>query len=637
MFDFVRTHSRLMLGLLVLLVIPSFVFFGIQGYDRFEDGAREVVASVDGIDITRAEWDDAHRQQIDRVRAQYPEVDAGLLDTPAMRYRTLEALVRNRVLQAAVFRDHLVVGDQRLARIFRTDPQYASLRQPDGSVNPQMLAAQGMSSAGFAARLKDDLAMRQVTQPVSSSTLMPQSEVDAGLNALLQRREAQWQRFDAAKYLPDMKPSSVDIEAYYNSHQDDFRAPEEATINYVVLDLPALAEQSKASDDDLKQYYEQNIARYTKAEERRARHILIKADDTMSPADQEKAKAKAEALLKQVRAKPASFAELAKQNSDDPASAAQGGDLDFFGRDVMAAPFDKAVFSMKKGEISDLVKTEYGYHIIQVTDIHPGSKKSFDEVKPEIAKEVGTQLAQSKYAEAAEKFNNISYEQPDSLKPVADELGLKIQTATVTRQPQAQSGPLASAKLLEAVFADDALNAKHNTPAIETGPNQLVSAHVVEHRDARVRSLDEVREQVTTQVRAEQAASAARRDGEALLARLRNGDDVALPSKGAVSRTDPQGLAKPVIDAVMAADDRQLPALMGVDEGRSGYTVARVVKVEPRDAKAPVEAQAKEYLQRATADAETLAFYDALKARFEARIDVPRPEGDDALARMLLQ
>jgi peptidyl-prolyl cis-trans isomerase D len=631
MFDFVRTHTRLFQGILVLLIFPSFVFFGVQGYSRFTSEANAKVAQVDGRDITRAEWDAAHQRNVERMRQQMPGVDVKLLDTPAMRRETLDGLVRERVLLAAVDHGHLGVSDERLQRLFVTDPQFAPLRNPDGSVNRDLLIAQGMSSEMFAQRLRQDLAMRQVLQGIGATALAPKAVADPSLDALLQRRQVQLQRFDPATYRAKVNPTEAELEAYYKAHETAFRTAEQARIEYLVLDAQALRKGVVVPEDDLRRYYAENVARYTAAEERRASHILIKADKDMPAAERQKAKAKAEALLEQVRKAPAQFAELARKNSDDPGSAERGGDLDYFGRGAMVRPFDDAVFAMKPGEIGNLVESDFGYHIIQLTGQRGGEKKSFELVRAEIEDEVRKQLAQKRFAELAEQFTNTVYEQSDSLQPAADKLGLEKQTATVRRTPAPDaSGALASAKLLEAVFGNDAVRNKRNTDAIEVGPNQLASARIVEYLPARTLPLAEVKDQVRERVVAVQAAALARKEGQALLEQLHKGSDIGLPDSAIIGRAMAQSQPRQVIEAVLGADASKLPVPVGVDLGDQGYLVARITQVLPRDPAIGNEQSLQGQYAQALANAEAQAYYEALKSRYKSEIKASTTAADGA-------
>ena len=619
MFEFVRTHTRLLQLLLLVLILPSFVVFGIQGYSRFQEGSAQDVARVAGRAISQGEWDAAHQRQVERVRQQMPNVDARLFDSPEARAETLEQLVRERVLLEAVRTLHVVTPDARLQRVFVSDPQFAPMRNADGSVNKELLAAQGMTSDLFAARLRQDLSVQQVVRGVSESALATTSTVTSAVQSLLQRREIRYARFDAKDYLARVEPTPADVEAYYKSHEAEFRTPEQAVIEYAVLDLDVVMKRIAVTDEDLRKYYAENASRFTSAEERQARHVLVKADKDAPPDVRQKAKAKAESLLAELRKSPASFAEVARKNSDDEGSASQGGDLGFFGRGAMVKPFEDAVFALKAGEISPVIETDFGYHVIKVEALRGGSRKPFEEVRASIEADVRRGLATKGWAEAAEQFTNTVYEQSDSLQPVIDRLKLEKLTATVQRSPAPDAkGALASPKLLEAVFGTDAIKSKRNTDAVETGPNQLASARIVEHRPQRTLPLEEVKDRVLARVKAQQAAAMARTEGEKRLAQLRSASPGELPTQATVSRNKPEGLEPQALEAVLRADSAKLPAPVGVEIPGRGYFVARVDKVLAPDVPAPQEKAIGAQLAAMLAQAETDAYYKSLKARFNA-------------------
>ena len=620
MFEFVRTHTRLLQFLLLILILPSFVVFGIQGYSKFTEGGNATVASVDGVAIKQAEWDVSHRDQIERVRQRAPNVDVKLLDSPSFRAESLDTLLHQRVLATAMDKLHLVVSDERLQRLFVSDPQFAQLRNADGSVNKDLLAAQGMSSEMFAARLRQDMALQQVQGGITGSVLSPATDVAQALDALLQRREIRAARFEAKDFAARVAPSDADVAAFYKAHESDFRAPEQANIDYVVLDLATIKKGIPAPEDELRKYYTENISRYTAAEERRVRHILINAPKDAAPDVKQKAKARAEALLAEVRKSPATFAEVAKKNSEDPGSAANGGDLDFFGRGAMVKPFEDTAFAMKPGETSNVIETDFGYHILHLDAVRGGDKKPFEAVRASIEDELRQQLAVKRWAEAAEQFTNSVYEQPDSLQPVVDKLKLDKRTAQVQRLPApGATGPLASAKLLEAIFGNDAIKNKRNTEAVEVGPNQLASARISQYQAARTLPLTEVRDAVRQRLVASQAEAMARKEGEARLAQLK-----ADPANGplgeviTVSRSAPQGLPRAALEVVLGADATKLPTVIGVILPGQGYFVARIDKLLPRELKPEEDKALQAQYGQAWARAEAEAYYQGLSSRYKA-------------------
>lgn len=634
MFEFVRTHNRLLFFVLVLLIFPSFVFFGVQGYSRFDDENTVAVARVDGHKITRAEWDAEHRRQIEQARARMPGLDAKFFDAPEVRRETLEQLVRERVLFAAAMRGHLSVSDERLMRELQNIPQLAALKRPDGSFDVAaykvMVESQGRTAESFEASLRQDISLRQVTAAVSETGVPVAAAGRAALDALLQQRDVQVLRFDSKDQAAGLAPTDAELAAYHKAHENEFRTIEQARIEYVLLDAKALEQGVAAPEGELRKFYEENISRYTTAEERQASHILVAAPKD-APADQRaKAKAKAEQVLEQARKSPAAFADLAKKNSDDTLSAPQGGDLGFNGRGAFAAKAQEdAIFAMKAGEISNLVESEFGYHVIKLDAVRGGQKKPFEAVRGEIEAELKKQLAVKEFAAAAEQFSNTVNAQSDSLAPAADKLKLKVQTATVQRTPApGATGALASAKLLEAVFSADTLKNKLNTEAIEVGTSQLAAARVVEHLPARVQPLAEVQAQVRERVIAEQAAAKARKAGQARLAELQKADNTAgLPPMATVSRSNPQGQPREVVDAVLRADAGKLPQWVGVDLGNAGYALARVAAVKPPAAEAPEMAQLLPRVSQAWAAAEAQAYYKALERRFKASVDTAAVAG----------
>jgi len=628
MFDFFRKHMRAMQFVLVLLILPSFVFFGIQGYSRMGEGGNATVAKVAGQSVTQAELDAAHRDQIERFRRQMPAVDAKLLDTPEMKRRTLDDLVRDRVTLAAADQLHLATTDERLRHIFATDPQFAFLRNPDGTVNKDALAQQGMSSEMFAQRLGQDIAKRQVLFGVAGTVLAPASTSGAAMDALLQQREIQVLQFNAKDYAAKINPSDAEIEAYYKNpaHAAQFMAPEQASIEYVMLDLEALKKGVAVSDDELRKYYDENALRYTSPEERRASHILIKADKDAPAADRAKAKARAEALRAELKANPAAFAELAKKNSDDPGSAQRGGDLDFFARGAMVKPFEDAAFSLEPGSLSGVVESDFGYHIIQVTAKRGGDKKSYESVRAEIEDEAKKQQAQKKFSEAAVEFTNMVYEQADSLKPAADKFKLELKTAKdVQRTPApGATGPLASAKFLAAAFGKDAVQNKRNTEAVETGPNQLVSGRVVQYAPARTQTFAEVSAKVRELVVARLAAALAKSEGEARVAALKKAPDSPMGQPNiTVSRAQNKDTPRVIVDAVLKAPADKLPDFIGVDLKDEGYAAVKLVKIAGRDAALADERRGQQQYAQAWGDAEAQAYYAALKSRFKVELTAP--------------
>jgi peptidyl-prolyl cis-trans isomerase D len=632
MFDFVRKHTKIMMFVMFLLIIPSFVLFGIDRYSRMSEKG-VAVARVGGQDIGQAEWDSAHKAETDRIRASMPSVDPKLLDSPEARFAVLERLVRERVMMEAADKLKLVTSDARLARELQQDATIASLRRPDGSMDMeryrQLVASQGLTPEGYEARVRRDIALSQVDAGVTGSGFAVPALADVALNAFFETREIQLARFTAADFAVKISPSDADLETFYKGNPALFQAVEAANIEYVVLDLDAVKKNITINEADLKAYYEQNVARLSGTEERRASHILITAAKDAPAADREKARARAQELLLAVRQAPGSFAEVAKNNSQDPGSAKAGGDLNFFARGAMVKPFEDAAFALKKGEISEVIASDFGFHIIQLTDIKSPKQRSFEELRASIESDLKTQQASAKFAESAEAFTNGVYEQSDSLKPVAERLKLEVKTATgVARKPDtATTGVLANAKFLNAIFNPDAIEKKRNTEAVETGPSQLAAGRVTQYTPAQTRPFAEVRDVVLAKVIAIRAAELAKKEGqEKLVAWKAAPASAAMPAAVVVSRVQPQNVPSVVLDVAMRTDTSSLPQFAGVDLGAQGYAIVKInaVVARPVQAEAAAKQDRAQYSQWWT-QAESLAYYNVLKERFKGQIKVTRP------------
>ena len=643
MFDFFRRHTRVLQFVLVLLVFPSFVFFGIQGYSRFSGGDQQTVAKVAGTGITQAELDNVMRDRVERARRQMPSLDPKLFDTPEMRRLALDSIVRDRVLSAAADKLHLVTTDERLDSLFKSDPQFAQLRRPDGSVNADALAAVGMSSETFAERLREDISRRQVLQSVSESSIAPSASASAALDAMYQQREVQVQRFEAKDAAAKVAPTDAQIDAFYKdpAHAAQFLAPEQASIDYVSLDLDSLKKGVEVTDADLHKYYTENLKRYTVPEERHVRQILVAAAKDAPKAERDKAKAKAVALTAEARKDPKTFAALAEKNSDDDSTAKKGGDMEFFARGSMLdlKPFEDAAFQLKPGEIAGPIETDFGFHVIQLVETRGGEAKSFEAVKPEMEAEIRNQIAQKKFADAAVDFGDVVYEQSDSLKPAADRWKLEIKHAEhVVPAPAAgASGPLGSAKFLEAIFATDATKNKHNTKAIDIGGNQLAAGRVVQYTPAHVQPLADVKDAVRAQLVATQSAALAKKLGSERLAAARATPTTTLSDNTLiVSRAQTRDLPRPVLDAILKAPVSTLPTFVGVDLGDQGYVVVKITKLWGRDPSVADPAKAKEQYARIWGDAESQAYYAALKSRYKVSVSdnlTPAADGASAAVR----
>jgi len=621
MFDSIRKHQRILQFLLLILIFPAFVFFGVSGYDRFLSDA-DSVATVGGAKITRQEFDQAMRVQLEQMRRVLgDQVDAKLLDTPSARAEVLEGLISQRLLLNAAFEQKVTISDAQLRQTILAIP---GLKAPDGGFDKDryraLLSAQGMTEPVFEAQLRRDLAIQALPEAVSQSVIVPRSVLEQVIRLQEQVRDVRELAFKPADFAAQVKPTDEELRKHYDANAAAYETPESAKVEYLVLSAKSIAEQITLSADDVRTYYEQNKARFTTAEERRASHILIAVDAGAGADARKVAREKAEKLLKQVR-DGADFAALAKANSSDSGSAAQGGDLGYFARGAMVKSFADAAFALKDGEISDVVETEFGYHIIKLTGIKPGAVRSFDEVRKEIESDLRQQQAGAKFAETADAFSNMVYEQADSLKPAADRFGLTIQTAeSLTRAgtDQPKDSPLANPKLLAAVFSPESIRTKRNSEAIEVGGNTLVSARVVEYRPAKRKPFESVQAEVRANVVDAEARKLAIAAGAKRLEELRaGGAATGFTEARGISRAAATTVPAQALDAVFKLTADKLPAYVGLDLGARGYSIYALVKVTDPSAEVIAQRRAayEQQVAQAVGQQQVTDLIESLKAR----------------------
>lgn len=588
MFDAVRNSKRIVQIVLALIILP-FALWGVDSYVR-EGGSANEVASVGKTPITLDEFQRSLSEQQDRLRPQVGN-NVALLESPEFRGGVLQELINQRLLLLHANEAQMGISNEALSGFIATLPAL----QEDGKFSrqryEQLVAAQNMSVEQFESLLRRDLLTQQVTLPIGNAALAAKLPADRWLMAQLEEREIAEAILRVEQFAADSKPDAAAIQRYYDENRARFEQPEQLRVEYLVLSQARLIEAANIGEAEIKAAYEANAARYRKPEQRRASHILIRADKNAPAAEIKAAEEKAAQILAQVMAAPADFAKLAKQHSQDPGSAANGGDLGFFGRGMMVKPFEEATYALQENQVSAVVRSDFGFHIIKLTGIRAEQAQKLDEVRAEIQAELKRQAGTKQYAEAAEGFSNLVYEQSDSLKPAADKYGLTVQRSDWMAKGGQLPAPFDNAKLSQAVFAEDAVRHKRNTEAVETAPNTLVSARVVEHKPAEVIALEKVSDVIAQVLAREAALVKAEAVGQAELDKLRRGEKSALSwgTPRRVSRLHAPNLSREAGLAVFAASAQKLPAYAGMKTPQ-GYALYRIDKVSDFDPAAAGEA-----------------------------------------------
>jgi peptidyl-prolyl cis-trans isomerase D len=613
MFDFVSKHKRILQIVLGLTIVP-FAFFGLESYTRSLSGAQDV-ASVDGSAISQREFADEVRRQQDRLREVLGRnADLTPLDTPEMRLAILESLISQRLVLAEVAKSHLAVSKDDVVASILASPEFQEGGKFSSERYIAYLRSRGMSDEGNVARLRLEVPAGRLAGAISASAFQPRAVAERLIALQNEKREVAESFIAAEQFRGHVKLDDAKVKAYFDANLAEFRLPERVRAEYLVLSAEELGKSEVATDAELKEAYEKQASLLSVAEQRRASHILVQT------------KEEAEKLVAELRKAPQRFADLAKKHSQDPGSAENGGDLGMNARGALAAKsLEDAIFSLQPGEISIPVQSDFGFHVVRLTAVQAGKAASFDDLKKDLAVEIAKQKGAKKFAEIADAFNNLVYEQSDSLKPAAERYKLKLaESGWLGRAPSPAEGVLSHPKLRAALFSSDAIQQHRNTDAVEVAPGVLVAARVAEHQPESQRPLQEVRMEVERKLSLREAAALAHKEGAEKLALLGKGGDTGLKwgAPKAPSRRDTQGLSAPALRKIMMADVSSLPAYAGLEAGDSGYAIYRVTKVIPGEFKAGAQSNEELAMVDRQSGAEQLEAYIAsLRARAKVEIN----------------
>jgi peptidyl-prolyl cis-trans isomerase D len=616
---------------IVGLIAVTFALWGIDYYLR--DSADFYAAKVNDQEIQEPELQWAMQQQRLRMRqllgANY---DPSAIDETELRKGVLDNLVRERVLISAAQEAGFAIGDQLLAARIQAIPDL----QENGSFSmtryENVLRQQGMTPVGFEAKLRSEMLVNQLISGLAATSAVGDDELERLYAMQAQRRDVDFLVVSAAEIAENLTLSAEEVQAYFEQHRESFREPEKVRLEYLSLKRDDLAEEIAVDEAEVLSYYERNQPRFGTTERRRASHILIELDADADEAAVEEARAKAEQALKRVR-DGEEFAVVAAELSDDPGSKEQGGDLGFFGKGMMVPEFEDAVFALEEGEVSDLVRTPFGFHIIRLTAIEAGEVKPLEAVRDEILAELREGQLEDLFYDRSEILANASYENPDTLVVAAEALGLEVET---TDWLNAGEGPGIGrfAAVRAAAFSEDVLDGGNNSEPLEVEPGHLIVVRVLEHEEARLRALGEVEEEVRAALRRERSRDMARQRGEALMERWRAGATAeALAEEAKAVRHEAPGMIDRTaadLPAGVLTEAFRLPrpeeegaALGGTELANGDYAIVRVRSVEPGDPAKLTDAerrQARENLARLYGASEVDAMVRMLRDRAEVEI-----------------
>jgi len=558
-----------------IILILICVLFGLWGIQNYLGGGKEIpVATVGDRDF--------YQNEVTQAYQQFAQNLAGMkFDEENIKQQALDKLIRDEVLLQYVQDQHLVVADETAKAFIQTLEYFHKDGKFDKGQYQALLNSQGMSSGEFVNRIKKALVMDQLQRAVVDSAFVTQAEITNFFRIQNQKRDVEYLTIPVNRLT--LTPSDQEIADYYQQHQQQFHTEEQVSIDYVELSLDKLASDIKVNDEQLRSYYEEQKGQYTTPERRKISHILFAF--TKDTADDNQALDRAQKARQSLHNKD--FAALAAEVSDDKLTASKGGDLGLFNIGVMEKAFEDAASSLKLGEVSQPVKSAFGYHLIKVTELVPGEVKPFDAVKAELTKAYQKSQAESAFTVQGERLATISFENPDSLQAVAEALKLEIQkTPLFTRA----SGKAIAAedKVRQVAFSDEVLKGSNSEP-VEISSDKVVVLRINQHLAAQAKPLEAVKMEIIGALQIEQARRAVTDNVAKAKAELQNGKSLAdiatgqhwtLKKVSGVSRMSAE-LTPAIKQAVFsAAKPKSLPTLVVVDEADGAKTLVNVTKVE---------------------------------------------------------
>ena len=567
--------------ILALILIP-FALFGIDSYLN-QAGNNLSIAKVNGYKIALPEYNRAIENVRNRMMTEGKKVDPAMFDSFEFKESVVDGLISKQLVNNDIKKSKFKITDQQLSQYIIGMPEF----QKDGKFSQELydkvLQSNQLTPKKFEESIRNDLLIQQVRDGLQKLTFIPPNNLAETLKATSQQREISVAEFKTKEYMAKANIAEKEMQAFYDQNKSKFLAPEQVKAEFVVFSLASILPTINVTEDEIKTFYKTNSDKYQNQQQREASHILIAASKNAAPAEKAKAKAKAEDLLSQIRKNPKQFEELATKYSQDPESAKKGGELGAFGRGMMVKPFDDAVFSMKVNEISNIVESDFGYHIIKLTKII-GEGGSFDSMKPQIKAELIYQKGQEKFAALAEEFSNKVYEQSSSLDAVSKKFNLPIQkTDWISRNDSDKF--FKNETLMNALYSKESIKDHRNTEAIEVTPNNLISARVVDYKAQSTKPFTDVKKNIEDYLKFEAAKKTVASEGEAALKTISDTSrKIDWQPAVLVDRKNAKGLSEAVINHAYKMPTDKLPSYSGFVDGNNGYVIVKVNKVSfPND------------------------------------------------------
>ena len=615
MLDKIRnnTQSKFAKIVLVIIIIP-FALFGIDSY-LSSIGDDVYAAKVNGESITIQSYQNALNRVKDQFLNQNTPPDPAIFETAEFRKSVLDGMIASKLVAQEAVRANFVISDIQLSQYILGMPGFQRNGKFDQEAYDNLAMRQNLTPKKLDELIRKDLAKQQVKDSMNKYAFVTKEKIQKLVNLAYQKRDVSMLELRLDDYLKKVNVTDEEIKEYYEANPNNFIMPDQVKVNFLLYSVAEILPKVKITDDEVQQYFEENKAQFEGSQQRRAKHILFLTDSGMTEEEVIDVRRLAESVREEVIKSPKKFDELAKEYSKDTESAKKGGDLGFFSRGMMVKEFDETVFDMKVGDVSPLVKTQFGFHIIALTEIK-GDEVTFDSVKAQIKGEILYSKAQQIYAEGAEEFANLIYEKSDSLQPAADRFDLTIQESQWLSLDTATKF-FNNEAFAQAVFDPEAIEQKTNINAIEVSPNNLISAQVIDFKPSAPRILDDAKQEIKEFLTKSNAQKLLISDGEEMIEKLESNTKKAeWIDELVIDKVDPQGISKPIVRAIFSMNQENLPSYEGIyDPANDEYIVVRlndVISDEVTD-NLSVDIYRDEYVA-ALKDAIDNAYVDDLRA-----------------------
>lgn len=610
-------------------VILSFALAGIGGY--LGQTTEQPVAEVNGVKISQTEFSRAFQNERARLEQQFGEYFAQIAADPnymaQIRQGVVDRLVQQELQTQLAAELGLRVSDESVKKAILELPYFQIGGQFNNDRYLQVIRQMNFQPDAFREYLREEMTRSQLISAVAGTDFALNSELASAVALQQQTRSIDYVVISKESLQENVAVSEQEIADYYDLNTSQFLAPEQVSVSYIDLNAANLTLDSNVSEEDVKAYYEQNSAQYIEPEKRRVAHILVDNSE-----DDDAAKAKAEDLLAQLQ-QGADFAALAESSSDDIVSAEMGGDLDWIERDMMDPAFEDAAFALaNKGDYSDVVQSEFGYHIIQLTDIQSEQVKAYDAVKADLRTELERTAKVNAFYEKQTEMGAIAFEISDTLIDAAEVAGVEVQTTELVDR-NALPAPLNTPAVTAAIFSPDVLEDKMNSEVIEVGDEHVVVVRVKEHKPAATKALADVSEQIKARLVSQKASELAKEKATTLYAEIEAGKSLndlvteqglELRQEAALTRQAYTVSPAIVQHAFKMAHPTDTPVVEKVELNNGDAAIVALKAVTNATVEGEIEAQLKQNITMAQVNKNYMVFIDALKAN--AELNLPKAQ-----------